>query len=77
MFAQPVASRPSNGRDIRNPATAGRNAHIPLGHSDTQMVKLVAHRRPNVRNRIRNQFLSNAKELHATAIVWNPDYPFT
>ena len=51
--------------DIRNPAAAGRDADVAFRHRQVEPIKLLADCAANVRDRIRDQLLSNAKELHS------------
>ena len=65
MLAKPIAGGPRDFRDIRDPPAAGRDADVALRHLQLQPIELLAHRGPNIGDRIRNQFLMNAKEFHS------------
>ena len=50
--------------DIGDSAAAGRDADVALRHVELQPIELLAHGRADIRDRIRNQFLADAKEFH-------------
>ena len=64
VIAEPIAGGPRDFGDIGDAAAAGRDADIALRHFQLQPIELLAHGRADIRDRIRDQLLMNAKEFH-------------
>ncbi len=62
MLAQPVAGRFGHQGDIINPPAAGGDRHLALRHGNGQRIKLPAHLRGHVGERLGGQFLSHTLE---------------
>ena len=74
-LAEPIAGRLGDRRDVGNAAAAGRDADVALRNFEIQPIERRMHRRGNIRNRIRNQFLTDAKEFHLHSVVcWKHHY---
>ncbi len=65
VIAEPVAGGPRDCRDIRNPAAAGRDADVALRYLQLQTIELLADCGANIRDRIRDELLVDAKEFHS------------